>query len=210
MNLNNIQMLTGSNFKAWKSGVEFYLMMHDNMDLCFTDIEPYGVDATSSSDDKKYYRDWHRSNYRAKNVMRTTMSDTVRGSIEEPVLAVDYMEAIAEKFKESNKAEAARLSKEMNELKYTGSGGVRQHILKLTELNTRLRDLDLGVKDDQLVHNALDSLPPSFNTLRTSNNAQKESWTLNELIAICVDEESRMKKEKQPSTSVNLVEKPKK
>ncbi|XP_062014082.1 uncharacterized protein LOC133730521 [Rosa rugosa] len=175
MNLNNIQMLTGSHLKAWKSGVEFYLMMHENMDLCFTDTEPYGIDASSSPDEKKYYRDWHRANYRAKNVMRTTMSDTVRGSIDEPALAVDYMDAIAEKFKESNKAEATRLNKEMNELRYTGSGGVRQHILKLTELNAGLRDLDMGVKDDQLVHNALDSLPPSFNTLRTSYNAQKEN-----------------------------------
>ncbi|XP_062028660.1 uncharacterized protein LOC133744592 [Rosa rugosa] len=150
MNLNKIQMLTGSNFKAWRSGVEFYLMMHENMDLCFTDVKPYGIDANSSRDEKKYYRDWHRANYRAKNVMRTTMTDTVRGSIDEPALAFDYMDAIAEKFKESNKAEASRLSKEMNELKYTGSGGVRQHIMKLTELNARLRDLDMGVQDDHL------------------------------------------------------------
>ena len=69
----------------------------------------------------------------------------------------------------------------------------------------------MGVKDEQVVHHALDTLPSSFSQLRTSYNAQKENWTLNELISICVDKENRIKKEKgEFETTVNLVEKPKK
>ncbi|MDD0148593.1 hypothetical protein PSY31_23170, partial [Shigella flexneri] len=36
------------------------------------------------------------------------------------------------------------------------------------------------------------------------------NWTLDELISICVDEEARIKEEKEPATAINLIEKPKK
>ncbi|KAL6125018.1 hypothetical protein ACLB2K_077526 [Fragaria x ananassa] len=70
--------------------------------------------------------------------MRNSMTSIVRGSIDKPVLATDFMDAISEKYKESNEAEAARLGKEYNELKYSGAGGVGYHIMKLTKLNSWL------------------------------------------------------------------------
>ncbi|XP_062028340.1 uncharacterized protein LOC133744217 [Rosa rugosa] len=208
--LNTIQLLTGYKYKKWRNQVDFYLAMNQNMDLCLTEDEPEKLTSDSSDEEKKFFKEWHKANKMAKNVIRTTMSDTVRGSIEELDLAMDYLYAIHDMYRESDKAEAARLAKEFNELKYTGTGKVREHIMKLIEINAQLRDLNMGVTDDHVVHAALHSLPNSFSQLRTSYNAQKEKWSLKELIAICVDEEDRMRKEKEPSTSVNLVEKPKK
>lgn len=202
-------MLNGTNFKEWKASLDLYMVSHDNMDLCFTDPTPQEINSQSSPEDRRYYYDWYRSNHRAKVLIRSSMTKVVRGSIPEPIFAADFMDAIAEKYKESNKAEAARIGKEFNQLKYNGVGGVRLHIMRLTELNSRLKELDQGVKDEQLVHHALDSLPESFNMLRTSYNSQKENWTLDQLISICVDEESRMRKGKQPATSINLVQKAK-
>ncbi|XP_062021386.1 uncharacterized protein LOC133737943 [Rosa rugosa] len=176
MNLNNVLILNGTNFRAWKNSLEHYLMMHENMDLCFTDDQPEPLTEESTAEDRKEARAWYRANRMAKNVMRNTMSDTVRGSIEEPELATDYMEAIERKFKESEKAEAARLSKAFHDLRYSGTGGVREHLLKLININARLRELLMGVNDDQVVHVALHSLPSSFSGLRTSYNSQKGTW----------------------------------
>ena len=122
MNLNNVLMLTGTNFRAWRDSVERYMMMHENIDLVFHEDEPEALTKDSSAEEIKTFKAWHRSNRMAKNTIRNTMSDTVRGSVEEPDLATDYMEAIERKFKESEKAEAARLSKAFHELKYEGSG----------------------------------------------------------------------------------------
>ncbi|PRQ56368.1 putative transcription factor interactor and regulator CCHC(Zn) family [Rosa chinensis] len=141
----------------------------------------------------------------AKNVIRTTLSDTVRGCIEELEHAVDFLEAIAQKFRESGKAEAARLYKRFNDLKFSGVGSVRTHIMELIDINNKLRDLDMGVNDAQVVHVALDSLPNTFNNLRTTYNALKEKWDADELISICVDEQDRMRKESAPTTAVNLM-----
>ncbi|PRQ42084.1 putative transcription factor interactor and regulator CCHC(Zn) family [Rosa chinensis] len=179
--------------------------MHQNMDLCLTDEQPYELDGESTEDDKKAYKDWHRANKMAKNVIRSTMSDTVRGCIEEPEYAVDFLEAIAQKFRESDKAEGARLSRKFNDLKFSGNGSVRTHIMELIDINNKLRELYMGVNDAQVVHVALESLPNAYSHLRTTYNAQKEKWTLNELISICVDEQERIKKESTPTTTVNLM-----
>ncbi|XP_061998824.1 uncharacterized protein LOC133716102 [Rosa rugosa] len=168
MNLNNVLMLTGTNFRAWRDSVERYMMMHENIE-----DEPEALTKDSSAEEVKAFKAWHRSDRMAKNTIRNTMSDTVRGSVEEPDLATDYMEAIERKLKESEKAEAARLSKAFHELKYEGSGGVREHIMKLIHINTRLRELLMGVNDRQVVHVALHSLPNTFSGLRTSYNALK-------------------------------------
>ncbi|XP_024190414.1 uncharacterized protein LOC112194404 [Rosa chinensis] len=142
--------------------------MNQNMDLCLTEDEPEKLTSESSDEEKKYFKEWHKANKMAKNVIRTTMSDTVRGSIEEPDLAMDFLYAIHDMYGESDKAEAARLAMEFNDLKYTGTGKVREHIMKLIEINAQLRDLNMGVTDDYVVHTALHSLPNSFSQLRTS------------------------------------------
>ncbi|XP_024176485.1 uncharacterized protein LOC112182271 [Rosa chinensis] len=81
--------------------------------------------------------------------------------------------------------------------------------MELIEINARLRDMGMGVNDEQVVHVALFSLPSDYSNLRTSYNATESKWDLNKLISICVDEEDRVKKEKEPTKAVNLVEKPK-
>ncbi|XP_024190283.1 uncharacterized protein LOC112194265 [Rosa chinensis] len=191
MNLNHVLRLTGTNFRAWRDSVERYMMMHENIDLVFHEDEPEALTDESSAEEVKAFKAWHRSNRMAKNTIRNTMSDIVRGSIEEPDLATDYMEANERKFKESEKAEAARLTKSFHELKYNGFGGVREHIMKLININARLRELLMGINDSQVVHVALHSLPNSFSGLKTNYNAQKDTWTTDELIAICTGEEER-------------------
>ena len=46
------------------------------------------------------------------------------------------------------------------------------------------------------MHLVLISLPTQFSPFKISYNTQKEKWTLNELIAQCVQEEERLKQEK--------------
>ncbi|XP_062020840.1 uncharacterized protein LOC133737258 [Rosa rugosa] len=180
------------------------------MDLCLNKEESEMLHSESTDEDKKYYKEWHKANKMAKNVIRTTMLDTDRVSIEEPEVAMDFLYAIHYMYREIDKVEAARLSKEFNELKYIGTGKVREHIMKTIEINAQLRDLQIGVNDDHVVHDAVHSLPNSFSQHRTRYNARKEKWSLKELIAICVDEEDKIRKEREPSSSVNLIEKPKK
>ncbi|RVW79209.1 Retrovirus-related Pol polyprotein from transposon TNT 1-94 [Vitis vinifera] len=68
--------------------------------------------------------------------------------------------------------------------------------MEMSNLVTRLKALKLELSEDILAHLVLISLPTQFSPFKISYNTQKEKWTLNELIAQCVQEEERLKQEK--------------
>ncbi|XP_050363770.1 uncharacterized protein LOC126782552 [Argentina anserina] len=181
--------------------------MNDKIDYCFQEDRPETPAEDDKTTVKANYKKWMHSNMMAKNVIRQSMSKSIRGCVAEPEFATDVLEAVSAKFMESEKAEIARLNKEYHSLQYSGTGGVREHLLKLININNRLKEMMMGVQDTLLVHHALDTLPSSFDHLRTSYNAQKENWTLDELIVICSDEKERTKKQ---TPTIYLLEKPKK
>ena len=77
--------------------------------------------------------------------------------------------------------------------------------MEMSNLVTRRKALKLELSEDLLVHLflvlvlVLISLPTQFSPFKISYNTQKEKWTLNELIAQCVQEEERLKQEKLES-----------
>ncbi|XP_060183340.1 uncharacterized protein LOC132613340 [Lycium barbarum] len=77
-----------------------------------------------------------------------------------------------------------------------GKGNIREYIMEMSNLVTKLRTFKLELSDDILVHLVLISLPAQFSQFKVSYNTQKEKWTLNELIAQCVQEEDRLKQER--------------
>ncbi|RVW78462.1 hypothetical protein CK203_050487 [Vitis vinifera] len=80
-----------------------------------------------------------------------------------------------------------------------GKENIREYIMEMSNLVTRFKALKLKLSEDILVHLVLISLPTQFSPFKISYNTQKEKWTLNELIAQCVQEEERMKQEKLES-----------
>jgi hypothetical protein len=68
---------------TWKDSIENYMSMHDNIDYCFIEEEPLKLANTASKKDVENYKKWFRSNRMAKNVIRFSMSKTVRGSVDD-------------------------------------------------------------------------------------------------------------------------------
>ncbi|RVX05262.1 Retrovirus-related Pol polyprotein from transposon TNT 1-94 [Vitis vinifera] len=85
-------------------------------------------------------------------------------------------------------------------MRYKGKENIKEYIMEMSNLVTRLKALKLKLSEDILVHLVLISLPTQFNSFKISYNTQKEKWTLNELIVQCVQEEERLKQEKIEST----------
>ena len=77
--------------------------------------------------------------------------------------------------------------------------------MEMSNLVTRLRTLKLELSDDILVHLVLIFLPTQFSPFKISYNTQKEKWTLNELIAQCVQKEERLKQEKIESAHLTTT-----
>ncbi|XP_062005369.1 uncharacterized protein LOC133722499 [Rosa rugosa] len=205
--MTKIETLTGSNFKKWKEDVEIALGLMD-IDLPLRVPEPPKITDTSTRLEKDKAEKWESNNRMCIKIMQRAMTDTVRGGIPVCERAADFLAAIEEKFKESDKAEITNLMNTLSTMKYDGNGSVREHCLKMIDIASKLKTLEVPVADPWLVYLALSSLPPQFSQLVTTYNTQRDKWTINELISICVQEEDRIKKEKgKVVATVNLVTK---
>ena len=144
----------------------------------------------------------------AGNASKETSS--VRGSIPDAEFAKDFMESIAAKYAISNKAETGKMMKSLMRMEYNGKGNVREYIMKGSNIVEKLKDLKMTVEEPFLVYMLLNSLPDEFDHLKSLYKTQKEQWTVNELISLCVEVEEEVKKKgKGKAVDVNLVTKAK-
>jgi len=81
-------------------------------------------------------------------------------------------------------------------MRFDGQGSVREHILRMADRVYQLRNLKKDLPDDYLVHVAVNSLPREYDTFKVNYNSQDKKWSVNELIAHCVQEEERLKQGK--------------
>jgi hypothetical protein len=98
---------------------------------------------------------------------------------------VEYLEKVESQFTGSSKAHASSLIKRLVSEKYT-SGGVRDHILKMSNVAARLKPIDLAIKDGFLIYLIFNSLLKEFKTFEVNYNSMNDKWTLKKFIAMCV------------------------
>jgi hypothetical protein len=106
---------------------------------------------------------------------------------------MEYLEKVESQFTGSSKAYVSTLIKSLISEKYTGIG-VRDHILRMSSAATRLKPLDLAIKDDFLIYLILNSFPKELKTFEVNYNSMNDKWTLKKFIATCVQEEERIKR----------------
>ena len=74
-------------------------------------------------------------------------------------------------FTSSSKAYASTLIKKLFNEKYTGDN-IREHILKMSNTALKLKPMDLGLKDEFLIHLDFASLPKEYETFVVNYNMQ--------------------------------------
>jgi molybdopterin converting factor small subunit len=137
-------------------------------------------------------------------VIKGRISEGIRGAISECETVVEYLEKVESQFSGSSKAYASSLIKRLVSERYTG-GGVRDHILKMSNVAARLKPLDLAIKDGFLIYLIFNSLPKKFETFEVNYNSMNDKWTLEKFIVMCVQEEERIKRNNGGVDSVNMA-----
>ena len=84
----------------------------------------------------------------------------------------------------------------LTQYKIEGTGSIRDHIIKMSDAAEKLNSMDINIGEKQLVFMILQALPTKYNQLKVSYNTQDKNWGIDELIAQCVQEETRQKQEK--------------
>ena len=68
---------------------------------------------------------------------------------------------------------------------------------------SKLKPMDLRLKDEFLIHLIFASLPKEYETFVVNYNMQPDKWDIQKLIAMCVQEDERLKSSQ--GDSINLV-----
>jgi hypothetical protein len=139
---------------------------------------------------------WVNANKKCIAFIKNTIENVIAGSIEECTSVGEFLEKIKNQFTGSSKVYAIQLLKQLVTEKYTGGAhGIRENILRMSNMASKLKpmDADLELKPALLVHLVMTSLPKEFDSFVINYNMSPDKWDLDKMIAMCVQEEDRLK-----------------
>ncbi|XP_066347881.1 uncharacterized protein [Miscanthus floridulus] len=209
--ISHILPLEGGNYRVWQEKYELALALSEN-DLALTSpcpTKPVDPDEAENETDADFtarqqdhaevrmkydldHKKWDISNHKCLMVAKSTISDAIRESIPDCDTTSEYLKKVESQFTGSSKAYASALIKKLFNKKYFG-GGIREHILKMSNTTSKLKPIDLGLKDEFLIHLVFVSLSKEYETFVVNYNMQPNKWDIGKLIALCVQEEERLK-----------------
>ncbi|KAG6494607.1 hypothetical protein ZIOFF_042367 [Zingiber officinale] len=110
-----------------------------DLDYALRVDKPTPLSNTSTQDEKFAYEKWERSNRLSLMIMKGSISSDIRGGLPDSENAKDFLDSVEEQFQSSSKALVTTLIIKMVTSKYNGFGGVRGHILRMTNMATQLK-----------------------------------------------------------------------
>ena len=202
VNLSTIPVLNGTNFKEWKENIQIVLGCMD-LDLALRSEQPASLTDLSTSDERRHFEKWDRSNRMSLMILKRSIPEVFRGAVSEEITNTkDFLAELEKRFAKSDKAETSTLLQRLISMRYNGKGNIREYIMQMSHIKTKLKELMLEISDDLLVHLVLISLPLQYSQFKVSYNCQKEKWTLNELISYLVQEEERLKYDRTENANI--------
>ena len=144
-----------------------------DLDLALRKEKPAALTDKSSDMDIKNFEQQERSNRMSLMIMKHSIPETIRGAVPEVNNAKAFFDAIAECFQKNEKAETGTMLSNLLAMRYKGKGNIREYIMEMSNLASKLKTLKLEPSDDLLMQLVLLSLPPQFSQFKVSYNTQK-------------------------------------
>ena len=138
--------------------------------------------------------------------MMCAIPEAFRGVMSDKVTTTkEFLEEIEKRFAKNEKVETSMLLENLISMRNKSKGNIREYIMEISHLASKLKALKLELSEDLLVHLILISLPMQFSQFKVSYNYQKVTWSLNELISLCVQEEERIKQDKAENAHLATI-----
>jgi capsule polysaccharide export protein KpsC/LpsZ len=126
-------------------------------------------------------------------VIKSSIKEAIRGGISDCETVKEHLKKVESQFTGSLKTYTSTIIKKLVTEKYSFDSGVRENILKMSNMASKLKKMDMGLKDGFLVHLVLSSLPKEFEPFEINYNSQLKSSRIEKLIFMCVQEDERIK-----------------
>ena len=154
----DISELRGDNYKVWKERVLLHLRLMD-IDYAIRKEEPDPITETNTAEAICLYDKWERSNRLSMMFIKTKISASIRGSVEQINKVKPLLKDIDEQFETSDKALASTLIIQFSSTKLTRTRGVRDHIMRMRDIAAQLQTIEATMSNTFLVHYILNTLP---------------------------------------------------
>jgi hypothetical protein len=102
---------------------------------------------------------WDASSCKYFMVIKSSIMNAIRGVISPCETAKEYLKKVENQFTSSSKMYVSTIIKRLLMKKYFFSSGVREHILKMSNMTSKLKAMDMRLKDEFVVHLVMSSLP---------------------------------------------------
>jgi len=198
--IKGIDPLTDSNWSSWRMSVEILLGCME-YDFVLKEPRPEITDNSTLAQTKALTK-WDRVNNLVKMIIRSTISETLRGGIENTDTAAELWNLLKTQFIGTKKSRQFSYLQKLMKHSWDGTGSVREHLSTLSHLVLGLREAGLDFSDELMVHIGVISLPDAYDTFKVNYSAQEKQWDLNQLVSLCVTEEERLKGGKKESAHV--------
>ncbi|XP_062100385.1 uncharacterized protein LOC133806281 [Humulus lupulus] len=169
VNKNNasIQILSASNYKKWKRDVDFSLEIMD-LDFCLREDKPGAPIDLSTTTQRILYGQWEKSNRLSLIAMKISIPEHLFSGLPNTKDAKTFVKAMEKMYDTGENAEAGHLMDEITAIKYDESKGVRDFILKIMNVQSKLKEHKILLPDTYIIHHALHTLPASFSLIKTA------------------------------------------
>ncbi|KAD2804767.1 hypothetical protein E3N88_38144 [Mikania micrantha] len=138
--LHGIEPLNENSFSTWLEQVKLTLRFM-NLDYSLRHDALPPLDTDFMVEQKKIHDQWERSNRMSLIVIKNSISPTIRGSIPNSENAKVYLDLVEEQFKGTSKTNVGILILRMLTTKYSGTGGVREHIMMMNDMKPNVAHL---------------------------------------------------------------------
>ena len=179
-----------------------------DIDLPFRMDEPTPITDDTDSHVKRIYEKWDRSNRLSLMIIKAWYTWGFKDAISDEITnAKDFLAQIEKYFEKSDKTETNTLLKRLISMKFKCKENIREYIIEMSHVASKLKALKLEMSEDLLVHLVLISLHVQFSQFQVSYNCQKEKWSLNELISYCDQEKERLKQDRIDNANLEITPK---
>ena len=156
---SSVPLFNGLNFSGWWEQVQFHLGVLD-LDLALQVEKPAAITDKSSIEEKALHKAWERSNRLSLMFMRMTVANNIKSTLTTTESAKEFKKLVEEKSQTADKSLAGTLMSTLTTMKYDGSRTMHEHVLEMTTLAAKLKNLGMNVDEYFLVQFILNSLPP--------------------------------------------------
>ncbi|KAL9664754.1 hypothetical protein QQ045_020161 [Rhodiola kirilowii] len=133
-----------------------------DLDLALREHKPDAITSTSESS-QVYKGMWERSNRLSLMIIHRGIPEVFRDIVPDEISsAKDYLAEFKKRFVENGKAKTSELLANLISMKYPCKGNVREHIMEMSQLASKLKALKLELFENLLVHLVLISLPSKY------------------------------------------------